>query len=264
MSIEPGLARPLIHPTAVIEPGARIGRDVRVGPHCWIGDDVTIGDRTVLGANVVLDGWTTIGTGCTILHGASIGAPPQDLKFQGDRTYVEIGDNNTIREYVTVNRSCIPEATTRIGDGNLLMAYVHVAHECEIQNGTILANAVNLAGHVTIESFASIGGITPIHQFVRIGAYSFIGGGSRIPKDVPPYFLAAGNPIRAGGINVVGLTRRNFSPETRALLQRAYKLLYRSDKNVTQALEAIRSDLPMSPEIERLVHFIETSERGII
>lgn len=264
MTIEPGLARPQIHPTAVIEPGAQIGKDVSVGPHSWIGNDVTIGDRTIIGANVVLDGWTTIGSECTILHSASIGAPPQDLKFRGDRTYVEIGDNNTIREFVTINRSTIADQVTRIGNDNLLMAYVHVAHECEIQNGTILANAVNLAGHVTIESFASIGGLTPIHQFVRIGAYSFTGGGSRIPKDVPPFFLAAGNPIRAGGINVVGLTRRGFSRESRALIQKAYKILYRSDKNVTQALEVIRNELPTTPEIEQLVHFIETSERGII
>ncbi len=254
----------MIHPTAVIEPGARIGHEVRIGPHCWVGENVEIGDGTTLGANVVLDGWTTIGSGCTILHSASIGAPPQDLKFRGEKSYVEIGRNNVIREFVTVNRATTAEGVTRIGDDNLLMAYVHVAHECRIHDGTILANAVNLAGHVTVENFASIGGVTPVHQFVRIGEHAFIGGGSRIPKDIPPYLLAAGNPIRPAGINTVGLTRRGFDASTRSLLQKAYRILYRSKRNVSQALEALESELPATPEIERLIRFIRSSERGII
>lgn len=264
MSSEPKLAEPLIHPTAIVESGAEIGKNVRIGPHSWIRENVVIGDDCVIGANVVIEGWTTIGPGCTVYHSAVVGAPPQDLKYRGDRSYVEIGAHNAIREFVTINLATSPEGVTRIGDHNLLMAYVHVAHECEIGNHTIIANAVNLAGHVTVEDYATIGGVSPVHQFVRIGAHSFIGGGSRVAKDVPPFVLAAGNPLRVGGINVVGLTRRGFDSDVKSHLIRAYKILFRSDRNTSQAIAAIRAELPMTPEVERFVQFIESSERGII
>ncbi len=264
MNPEPKLAGVLVHPTAVIEAGAQLGREVRIGPHSWIRENVIIGDGTTIGASVVLDGWTTIGSGCTILHSSSVGAPPQDLKFRGEKSYLEIGDRNTIREFVTINRATVPGGKTVIGDGNLLMAYVHVAHECIIGSNTILANAVNIAGHVTIEDYAAIGGVTAIHQFVRIGSHSFVGGGSRIPKDVPPYLLGAGNPMRMTGINTVGLTRRGFSADARRQILRAYKILYRSNKNVSQAVAAIRTELPLIPEISHLIRFIEESERGIV
>ncbi|MBN1825922.1 MAG: acyl-ACP--UDP-N-acetylglucosamine O-acyltransferase [Candidatus Eisenbacteria bacterium] len=263
MTPEPDAPRGGIHPSAIIEPGARLGRDVSVGPCAWIGPKATIGDRTRIGAHVVVEGWTDVGADCIIHHGAVVGAEPQDLKYRNEPSRVIIGDGNTIREFVTIHRGTLAGEETRIGDGNLLMAYVHIAHNCRLGNHTILANAVNLAGHVIIEDYARVGGVTPVHQFVRIGAYAFIGGGSRAAQDVPPFFLAAGNPIRMIGVNVIGLRRAGFSAEARLILQRAYKILYRSKRNTTQALAAIRETLPATPEIERLVAFIDSSERGI-
>jgi len=210
-----------------------------------------------------VEGWTDVGAECVIHHSAVVGADPQDLKFRNEPSRVIIGDGNTIREFVTIHRATREGEETRVGDGCLLMAYVHIAHNCVLGNGVILANAVNLAGHVTVEDHARIGGVTPVHQFVRIGAYAFIGGGSRAAQDVPPYFLAAGNPIRMVGVNVIGLRRAGFSAETRLDLQRAYKILYRSGRNRTQALAAIRETLSGSPEIERLAAFVESSGRGI-
>jgi UDP-N-acetylglucosamine acyltransferase len=263
MRTEPGIIPGTIHPTALVAPGARIGKDVAVGPYTIIGPNVSIGDGTSIGAHNVIDGRTVIGAGCSILHSTCIGVEPQDLKYRGAESLVEIGDHNTIREFVTIHRATEENEATRIGSHNLLMAYVHIAHNCVVGNHTILANVVNLAGHVMVEDHASIGGVTPVHQFVRIGGHAFIGGGSRVAQDVPPYFLAAGNPLRVAGINQVGLERRGFPVETRAALRKAYKILYRSEKNTPQAVEAIRAELPDLPEIRHLLRFIETSERGI-
>lgn len=252
-----------IHPTAVIHPAAELGIGVSVGPYSVIHQDVVIGDRTQIASHVCIEEGTRIGSDCEICPMAVLGGAPQDLKYEGGSSGVEIGNGNTIREYVTINRSTEPESVTRIGDHNLIMAYVHVAHNCVLGNHIVLANGVQVGGHVMIEDFVGIGGLTPIHQFVRIGRMAFVGGMSRVAKDVPPYFLAAGSPLRVVGINVVGLRRRGLSPETRLELKRAYRLLYRSGFNVRRALESIRTDLQPSPEITHLTEFIGGSRRGI-
>jgi UDP-N-acetylglucosamine acyltransferase len=247
-----------------IHPSAQLGRDVTVGPYSIIGEHVVIGDRTNVGSHVVIEGWTEIGADNEIHHFAVIGTPPQDLKWEGAKSHVRIGRRNTIREFATVNRATGEGEETRIGDENLIMAYVHVAHNCVIENGTILANAVNLAGHVMIEEKAIIGGVTPVHQFVRVGRHSMIGGGSRVPKDMPPYLLGAGNPLRIAGINQVGLERRGFPEESMGALKEAFRLLYRSSLNRTQALERIRREVAPCSEVEHLVRFIGESERGTV
>jgi UDP-N-acetylglucosamine acyltransferase len=225
---------------------------------------VRVGAGTRIGSSVFIEGETTIGANCSIFHGAALGSVCQDLKYRGERTFVRIGDGNTIREYVTVNSAAGEGNSTVVGDGCLIMAYVHIAHNCEIGSSVIIANAVNLAGHVRVHDFASIGGVTPVHQFVRIGEYAFVGGGSRIPQDVPPFLKVAGNPARPSGLNSVGLRRRGFTVEQRLLLKKAYVIFYRSGLNVSQALERIAADLPPTDEIKRFVEFIRGSERGII
>ncbi len=252
-----------IHDTAIVHEGAQLGDGVSVGPFSIIGKNVRIGEGCSIGSNVLIEGHTIMGSDNRVFHGASIGTPPQDLKYRGGKSFVKIGDGNVFREYVTVNPATEENESTVIGDGNLLMAYVHVAHNCIIGNNVVLANSVNLAGHVTIYDYAIIGGVTPVHQFVSIGAHSIIGGGSRIPKDVPPFIKVAGNPPRVGGMNSVGLKRRNFTVEQRLLIKKAYCLLYRSDLNVTQAVERIEKDLEQTPEIKMLVEFIHNSKRGI-
>lgn len=210
-----------------------------------------------------MEGHTTIGRNNRIFHGASIGSIPQDLKYEGAKSYVRVGDNNILREYVTVNSATGTGESTVIGNDNLLMAYVHIAHNCRIGNNVILANAVNLAGHVNVHDYAIVGGIVPVHQFVSIGAHSFIGGGSRIPKDIPPFIKVAGNPPRVGGMNSIGLKRRNFTIEQRVQIKKAFCFLYRSDLNVSQALEKIENELQMTPEIKMIVDFVRNSKRGI-
>jgi UDP-N-acetylglucosamine acyltransferase len=248
--------------TSRVHPGARIGQGVTIGPFSIIGEHAVIGDGTTIGSHVVIDGWTEIGVENRIHHFAVLGAPPQDLKFEGGRTCLRIGDRNTIREFATLNRATGEDEETRIGDGNLIMTYVHVAHNCVIGNNVILANAVQLAGHVEIEDYAIVGGGTVVHQFVRIGAHSMIGGGSRIPKDVPPYFLGAGNDFRIAGLNRVGLDRRGFSETAKRALLEAHRFLYRSALNRSQAIERIRSEVEDCPEVAHLVRFLEGSQRG--
>ncbi len=264
----PGGLRPVrsaeIHATAVVDPRARLGHNVTIGPHTVIGPEVEIGPDCAIGSSVLIDGHTRLGSDNRIFHGAVIGMPPQDLKYKGEISTIEIGDGNTIREYVTIHLPTGEGAKTRVGNGNLLMAYVHIAHNCTIHNHTILANAVNLAGHVEIEDHAIVGGMTPVHQFVRIGAHSFIGGGSRLPQDVPPFVRVAGNPVEVAGINAVGLKRRGFSDEELLNLKKAYRLLYRAGLNVSQALERIATDCRLTQSIEDLMEFIRRSERGIV
>jgi UDP-N-acetylglucosamine acyltransferase len=252
-----------IHSTAMVDPKAEIGQDVEIGPNTIVGPHVSLAEGTRVGANCLLDGWTSIGRRCRIFHAAVIGAEPQDVKYRGERTYVKIGDGNIIREFVTVHRATGEEKETRIGDRCFIMAYAHVAHNCTVGSEVVLANSVNMAGHVTIEDFATIGGVTPIHQFVRIGKYAFIGGGSRIPMDIVPYVKVAGNPARVSGLNSIGIQRHGFSVETRQILKQAYKLIFRSRLNVTQAIERIKAEIEPIPEIQHLVDFIESSERGI-
>jgi len=253
-----------IHPTAVIDPGAQIGNNVTIGPYAVVQNDVFIGDGTQIGSHVLVHSGTRIGKSCRVFNGAVVGTNPQDLKFAGEKTTLEIGDNTTIREFCTLNRGTEYRLKTQIGSNCLLMAYVHVAHDCIIGDNVILANAINMGGHVVIEPFAAVGGMTAIHQFVRIGSYTFVGGGWRVSKDIPPYILAAGEPLLYAGVNRVGLSRKGFSPETMNEIRRAYKIIYRSGMNVSQAVAKLKKEDNLIPEVQNIIKFIESSERGII
>jgi len=252
-----------IHPTAVIHPWARIGEGVKIGPYTVIGENVEIGDECEIGSNVLIEGATKIGRNNKFFHGASVGTAPQDLKYHGEMTHLVIGDDNVFREFVTLNLATGEGESTVIGSKCLLMAYVHVAHNCVIGNEVILANAVNLAGHVCIHDFVTIGGLTPVHQFVRIGKYAFIGGGSRIERDVPPFIKLAGNPPQIYGLNSIGLERRGFSAERRAQIKAIYKLLYRSELNVSQVLETLDGDDWDGADAAEMAQFLRHCERGI-
>ena len=223
-----------------------------------------IGSGTVIGPHVYIYKNTTVGSECIIWKSASLGADSQDLKYSGQPTYLEIGERTTIREFATLHRATTENGVTRVGSNCLLMAYTHVAHDCQVGDNVILSNAVNMAGHVTIGHHAIVSGMTCIHQFVRVGIYSFIGGGSRVPKDVPPFVMAVGNPIMLNGLNTVGLQRQGFSEEVRLELKRAYKIFFRSQYNISQALEHARSELKQLPEIKAFTDFIARSERGVI
>ncbi len=252
-----------IHPTAIVHPKAELGAAVSIGPYSVIYEDVVIGDRTQVASHVCIESGTQIGCDCQISPMAVLGGAPQDLKYSGVPSSLIIGDRTTIREYVTINRATEEDDETRVGNDNLVMAYVHIGHNCALGDGVVLANGVQLAGHIEVGDWAGIGGMTPVHQFVRIGKLAFVGGMSRVAKDVPPYFLVAGSPLRVAGTNVVGLRRRGIPSETRLELKRAHRLLYRSGLNVGQAVERIRADLRACPEIACLIDFIETSRRGI-
>ena len=253
-----------IHPSAVIDSKAEIGEDVQIGPFAVIEADVKIGDGCEIHPHAVIASGTTIGSKSRIFSGAVIGTIPQDLKFDNEKTFVSIGENTTVREYATVNRGTNHSWTTRVGDNCLLMAYSHTAHDCQIGNNVVIANAVNMAGHVVIEDHVGVGGMCAIHQFVHIGGHSFIGGMSAIKKDVPPYILAMGDPLTYGGLNSVGLSRRGFTPEVLSLLKKAYKVLYRQNLTIDQAVEKIEQEFEMVPELSRLLDFLKGSERGII
>lgn len=253
----------MIHPTAIIDSSVKIEDDVSIGPYSILHGNVRIGMGTKIASNVRIEGNTTIGPGCQIFHGAAIGGAPQDLKFKNEEVFLRIGARNVIREYVTINLATSAGEATIIGNDNLLMAYVHIAHNCVIGNNTILANAVNLAGHITIHDYAILGGMTPVHQFVHIGEHCMVGGASRVSKDVLPYTRVAGNPLMVSGLNSVGLSRRGFSVETIKILKKAYKIIYRMDLNVSQALVRIKSELPQIAEVVKIIEFIENSDRGI-
>ncbi len=252
-----------IHPTAQVAEGAEIGTDTEIGPFTIIGPNVRIGDRTHVMGHVFLDGLTTIGDECRIFPFASIGSQTQDLKFDGGKTYVAIGDRTTIREYVTVNSSTLDGEVTRVGDDCLIMAYCHVAHKCEVGNRVIMSNGAQLAGHVIVHDEATVGGMTGVHQFVRIGRMAFVGGCSRITQDVPPFFIVEGTPARPRGDNSVGPKRRKVAPDARSKLKEAFRILYREELSTQQALVRIRESLEMCPEVEDLVAFVESSERGV-
>ena len=252
-----------IHPAAFIDEAARLGPGVEVGPGAVIGPHVTIGDGTRIGSHALVTGWTKVGKGCRIHHGAVLGSPPQDLKYRGEVSYLEVGDHTEIREYVTANLATEPGATTRIGSHCLFMAYAHVAHDCVVGDHVIVANAVQMAGFVTVEDWAIIGGATVIHQFVRIGRHAMVGGGSRIPQDVAPFIKLAGSPPRLAGINTVGLERRGFSAATTKAIEGAYKILFREKRTVDEAVARMREAFPAVPEVEILARFAETSARGL-
>lgn len=253
-----------IHATAVVDAGAELAEDVQVGPYCVIGPNVKVGKGTKLDSHVVVDGWTTIGSGSHIFPFACIGTQTQDLKFKGAKTFVQIGNNTTLREYVTVNSGTNEGEITKVGNGCHIMAYCHVAHACNVGNNVIMANCATLAGEVTIEDDVGIGGIAGIHQFVRIGKMCFIGGMSRISQDCPPFMIISGIPPEVPGINSVGLTRKGVSAEVQATLKEVHRLLYRQGLSTRQALEKIHAEIPFNSEVEHLVKFIETSERGIV
>jgi UDP-N-acetylglucosamine acyltransferase len=253
-----------IHPSAVISPDAQIAEGVEIGPFSVVGPSVTIGKNSVIGPNVVIESHTDIGEGNRIFQFASIGAPPQDLKYRGEETRVVIGKNNTIREFVTINRSTTADiGVTKIGNNNLIMAYCHVAHNCLLENNIVMANAANLAGHIHVEEFAIIGGLTGIHQFSRIGRHCIIGGASAVTKDVPPYTTAAGHYASLYGLNLIGLRRRGFTEETIAALKKAYKIFFRSSLTVAKAIERARAEVPDLPEVRTFIEFIEQSKRGV-
>lgn len=258
-----------IHPTAIIAPGAQLAADVEVGAYSIIGPHVTVGAGTVIGPHCVIDGHTTIGKNNTFYRFCSIGGNPQDKKYQGEATHLSIGDGNMVREYVTINTGTVQDVgTTRVADDNWIMAYVHIAHDCQIGSHTIMANGVQLAGHIHIGDWVVLGGLSAVHQFVRIGAHCMIGGTSAIRQDIPTYTIGAGDPFRPVGINSEGLSRRGFDPATIAAIKEAYKLLYRRHLKIDQAIDAIKTlqqDQPnAAPALQALVTFLETSKRGIV
>jgi UDP-N-acetylglucosamine acyltransferase len=253
-----------IHPTAIVDPGAELGVDVEVGPFAIVGPQVSVGDRSVLAPRAVLERNVRLGASCRVGSGTILGGDPQDLKFKGEETWVEVGDGTVVREYATVNRGTAESWKTTVGRKCLVMSYVHLAHDCHIGDEVILSNCVQLAGHVKIGDGAIISGLSAVHQFVKIGAYAFIGGMSRVSKDVPPFVKAVGNPMKLFGLNRVGLERRALPRETVHELKKAYALFFRSDLNVSQALERARSELRPLPEIELFVRFVEESERGVL
>lgn len=253
-----------IHPTAIVAPGAQLGAGVEVGPFSIIGENVQIGDGTIIGAHVTIEGWTVIGQNCRIYSGAVIGNEPQDKKYKGEKTYLFIGDDNVIREYATISRGTLGGGgETRLGNNNMIMSYVHVAHDVQMGSNIVVAHGTGISGHVVIEDCAVISGLCGIHQFTKIGRMSMIGAQSMIAKDVPPYVLVKGNPAKLYGVNIVGLRRNGLSPETRKVIQRAYKILYRSGLPLKQAIEEMERELPACEEIDHFLRFLRSAERGI-
>lgn len=254
-----------IHQTAIVEPGAQIGQDVSIGAYAVVGPEVRLGDRCQIQSHAVIDGATTLGADCQVFPFAHIGGKTQDLKFKdGNRTYVKVGERTVLREYVTVNCGTKDGESTIIGDDCLIMAYCHLAHGCVFGNHVIVSNSTQFAGEVNVGDWAVISGLVGVHQFVRIGCHAMIGGGTVLKQDAAPYFLTDGNPSAARGINVVGLERRGFSRDAISALRSAYKLLCRDGRNVTDAIAAIREQIPDTPEIRALVDFFLSTQRGVV
>lgn len=254
----------LIHPSAIVHEGAQLGADVEIGAYSIVGPDVRLGDRTRVMPHVFLDGHTTLGADCVVFPFASIGAKSQDRKYKGGLTFVEIGDRTTVREYVSVHAGTKEGEITRIGADCLILAYCHVAHGCHVGNRVTMANAAALSGEVIVEDEATIGGMTGVHQFVRIGRLAMVGGMSRLTQDVPPFMLVEGNPVEARAVNAVGMERRGVSAEAQQSLKKVHRLLYREGLSTSQAVERIRSEIPSCPEVDHLLAFIAASERGIV
>jgi UDP-N-acetylglucosamine acyltransferase len=254
----------MIHKTAIVDPKAELDPSVSVGPYSVIGDNVTIGAGTTIGSHVVIEPYVSIGPGCRIFQYAAIGAVPQSLKFQGEKTFIKIGRKNIIREFVTIHRGTgFGGGVTEIGEENFIMAYSHIAHDCRIGSHVVLSNNATLGGHITIGNYATVGGLVAIHQFVKIGDYAFVGGKAAVVKDIPPYMIAAGDRAKLHGLNTVGLKRQGFSNQTVSLLKKAYRLIFRIGLTMNEAIERVRAEVEQIPEVISLVDFIKSSERGI-
>ena len=258
------MSSPQIHPTAIVDVKAAIGRGTIIGPYCIIGPGVVLGPDCWVQHHVTLSGPMTAGSRNKFHAYCSIGQQTQDLKYQGEPTYLAIGDDNTFREFVTVNRSTTADGKTSIGNGGNYLAYSHVGHDCTVGDSVVFSNNGTLAGHVQVGDHAVMGGLTAVHQFCRLGRFAITGGCSKIVQDVPPFMIADGNPAKVRGVNVVGLERNGYSPEAIKAIKEAFRLVYRSKYNTRQAIEAIQQELPATPEIAQIVEFIQTSERGII
>jgi UDP-N-acetylglucosamine acyltransferase len=251
-----------VHPTAIIHPGAQLGSGTKVGPYAVIADDTVVGDGTVIGPHVLIERYTRIGRHCIIFFGAALGSQPQDRKFSGERSYLRIGDRNLIREYVTVHRATGEEQTTVIGDDCMVMNYCHFGHNCQVGDRVSVANGVNVGGHCVIEHDVNVGGMSGIHQYVRIGRLAMVGGMSKITQDVPPFCIVEGSPALPRGLNSVGLRRAGVSAESRAALKQAFRLLYRSRLNTTDALDRILREVPQTDEVRYLVAFVQAIRLG--
>ncbi len=253
-----------IHKTAIISDKAELGENVTVGPYSVIEEDVVIGDGTTIASSALIASGSRLGKEVNVFHGVVIGTVPQDLKFGGEKTQAVVGDGTVVREYATINRGTDYSGATRVGKNCLLMAYSHTAHDCIIGDNVIMANSVNLAGHIEIDDFAILGGVLPVHQFVKIGAHAMIGGGFRVQQDVCPYALVAGYPLKVVGLNAIGLRRRGFERETIRLLERCFKLLFFSQFNTTQAVERINGEVEPVAEVQVILDFIKRSTRGLV
>jgi UDP-N-acetylglucosamine acyltransferase len=253
----------VVHPTAILDPAAELGQGVEIGPWVIVGPQVCIGDRCRIGPRARLQRNVRLAEEVSVGDGSILGGDPQDLKYKGEETWVEVGAGTIIREYSTINRGTTQSYRTTVGARCFIMSYVHLAHDCHLGDEVVIANGTHCAGHVTIQDRAVLSGLNAVHQFVTIGAYAFVGGGSRVNQDIPPYVKAVGNPMELYGLNSIGLQRAGFSGEIVAALKRAYRLFFNSDLNLSQALERARSDLPPFPEVERFLAFVESSERGV-
>ncbi|HEX8949460.1 MAG TPA: acyl-ACP--UDP-N-acetylglucosamine O-acyltransferase [Dissulfurispiraceae bacterium] len=253
-----------IHKTAIVSPKAEVSEGAYIGPYCIVGEGAVIKKGARLISNVIVEGETEIGEDCTVYPYATIGLPPQDVKYKNEKTGVKIGKKNTIREYVSIHRGSVGgDGLTELGDSNFLLAYVHIAHDCKIGNSTQITNAAMIGGHVVVEDFAVVGGLVAIHQFTRIGTYAMVGGFSGIGQDIPPFTMASGARAKLYGLNVIGLKRHGFPDETVNNLKKAYKILFREKRTLRDALKKIKADLPETKEIKHLVEFIEKNKRGI-
>lgn len=254
----------MIHSLAVVHSNAKIAENVTISPFSMIYEDVEIGEGTWIGPNVTIMDGARIGKNCKIFPGTVISAEPQDLKYEGEKTLTIIGDNTVIRECVTVNKGTNALGYTKIGNDCLVMATAHIAHDCVLGDHVIIVNGVGLAGHIEVDDYAFVGGMTPVHQFTKIGKHSFIAGASHVRKDVPPYIKAAREPLTYGGVNSIGLSRRGFSNEKIVEIQNIYRIIFQKSKNVSQALEIIKSEFEVSPERDEIIDFLTKSDRGII
>jgi UDP-N-acetylglucosamine acyltransferase len=253
----------IIHPSAIVEQGACLGVDVAIGPGSIIGPHVTLGDRARVDSHALITGWTRVGQDSHVHHGAVLGTAPQDLKYSGEESYLEVGDHVVVREFVTANLASGAGTTTRIGSHSMLMACAHVAHNCVLGEHVIIANAVLFAGYVTVEDWAIVGGGSMVHQFTRIGRHAMVGGGARVTQDIAPFIKVGGTPLRLAGLNRIGLERRGFSQPVCDALDAAYRLLFRRELTVGRAVAEMRAAFPSVPEVDYLAHFAETSARGL-